>query len=427
MLGRKERGQLELFITGSLRGLIPDDHVLVRVDQVLDLGWLRAEVADLYCADNGRPGIDPEVAMRLMLAGFLLGIVQDRRLMREAQVNLAIRWFVGYALHEALPDHSSLTRIRHPARGLFPVDQTPQTDRRGIWLGQNRRWHGPDRLSGRRTGAFPLHPDDDCQQPRATASAVGRMMTKNRVSHTHAFQNKKRAAGQHAKPATKGNRSGPATISAPCYMLDGRRKVVAENVNAVFPTGVAVALLGRNGAGKSSMLRMISGAMLPTSGRILSSGTISWPVGFAGAFNGELTGEQNCRFIARLYGVNTDEMIEFVEDFAELGEHFRLPIRSYSSGMRARLAFGVSMAVPFDTYLVDEVSAVGDASFKAKSNRLFNDRMSNAGAIVVSHSLNMLRQTCQAGAVLENGRLSYYHELEEAIEVHMQNMEQAGA
>ena len=112
MLGRKERGQLELFITGSLRSLIPDDHVLVRVDQVLDLGWLRAEVGDLYCADNGRPGIDPAVAVRLMLAGFLLGIVQDRRLMREAQVNLAIRWFVGYALHEALPDHASLTRIR---------------------------------------------------------------------------------------------------------------------------------------------------------------------------------------------------------------------------------------------------------------------------------------------------------------------------
>lgn len=112
MLGRKERGQLELFITGSLRGLIPDDHVLVRIDQVLDLGWLRDEMAHLYCADNGRPGIDPEVAVRLMLAGFLLGIVHDRRLMREAQVNIAIRWFIGYALHEALPDHSSLTRIR---------------------------------------------------------------------------------------------------------------------------------------------------------------------------------------------------------------------------------------------------------------------------------------------------------------------------
>lgn len=112
MLGRKERDQLELFMTGSLRQLVPDDHILARVDRVLDLGWLRGEVADLCCVDNGRPGIDPEVAVRLMLAGFLLGIVHDRRLMREAQVNLAIRWFAGYGLHEVLPDHSSLTRIR---------------------------------------------------------------------------------------------------------------------------------------------------------------------------------------------------------------------------------------------------------------------------------------------------------------------------
>lgn len=112
MLGSKERGQLELFVSGSLRQLIPDDHLLARVDRVLDLSWLRAEVAGLYCDGNGRPGIDPEVAVRLMLAGFLLGIVHDRRLLREAQVNIAIRWFAGYGLHEALPDHSSLTRIR---------------------------------------------------------------------------------------------------------------------------------------------------------------------------------------------------------------------------------------------------------------------------------------------------------------------------
>src|SRR4051812_1496803 len=112
MLGRKERDQLELLITGSLRQLLPDDHILARVDRVLDLSWLRDEVADLYCSDNGRPGIDPEVAVRLMLAGFLLGLVHDRRLMREAHVNIAIRWFMGYALHEVLPDHSSLTRIR---------------------------------------------------------------------------------------------------------------------------------------------------------------------------------------------------------------------------------------------------------------------------------------------------------------------------
>jgi transposase len=112
MLGRKERGQFEFLMAGSLRDLVPDDHVLARVDRVLDLSWLREEVADLYCRDNGRPGIDPEVAVRLMLSGLLLGIVHDRKLIREAQVNLAIRWFAGYGLHEPLPDHSSLTRIR---------------------------------------------------------------------------------------------------------------------------------------------------------------------------------------------------------------------------------------------------------------------------------------------------------------------------
>jgi transposase len=112
MLGRKERDQLELLITGSLRQLIPDDHVLVRVDRVLDLSWLRDEVPDLYCLDDGRPGIDPEVAVLLMLAGLLSGIVHDRKLMREAHVNIAIRWFIGYGVHEKLPDHSSLTRIR---------------------------------------------------------------------------------------------------------------------------------------------------------------------------------------------------------------------------------------------------------------------------------------------------------------------------
>lgn len=209
------------------------------------------------------------------------------------------------------------------------------------------------------------------------------------------------------------------------YVLNGRRKMVADNITAIFPTGVSVALLGRNGAGKSSLLRMISGEMLPSSGEILSSGTISWPVGFAGSFGREMTGEQNCRFVARIYGVDTDEMLDFVRDFAELGPHFYLPVRTYSSGMRSRLAFGISMAVPFDTYLVDEVSAVGDAAFKAKSTRVFTERLRTAGAIVVSHSMNMLRRTCQAGAVLERGKLSYYHDIEDAIQAHLANMERA--
>jgi transposase len=113
MLGSKVRGQAELLMAGSLRDLVPDDHILARVDRVLDLRWLRAEVRGRYAADGaGRPGIDPEAAVRPMLAGFLLGIVHDRRLLREAQVNIAIRWFAGYGLHEPLPNHSSLTRIR---------------------------------------------------------------------------------------------------------------------------------------------------------------------------------------------------------------------------------------------------------------------------------------------------------------------------
>jgi transposase len=112
MLQRRARGQLEFFVSGSLRDLIPDDHVLARVDAVLDLGWLHEEIAEVYAVGVGRPAIDPEAAVRLMLAGFLLGIVHDRRLMREAQVNLAIRWFAGFGLGDRLPDHSSLTRIR---------------------------------------------------------------------------------------------------------------------------------------------------------------------------------------------------------------------------------------------------------------------------------------------------------------------------
>src|SRR3990170_1418532 len=111
MIGWQDRWQEDLFVAGPLSSLIPEDHILRQVDKVLDLSWLREEVEDLYCCDNGRPGIDPEAAVRLMLAGFFQGIVHDRKLMREAQVNIAIRWFAGYRLDEKLPNHSSLTKI----------------------------------------------------------------------------------------------------------------------------------------------------------------------------------------------------------------------------------------------------------------------------------------------------------------------------
>lgn len=206
------------------------------------------------------------------------------------------------------------------------------------------------------------------------------------------------------------------------FWLEGKRKVVLREASAVFPSRVSVGLLGRNGAGKSTLLDLIGGSILPTSGQILSDGRVSFPVGFSGSFHPDMTGAQNVRFVARIYGIDTDELIAYVEDFAELGKHFHLPIHSYSSGMRSRLAFGLSMGLKFDTYLIDEVTAVGDAVFKRKSEAVFSDRLRHAGAIFVSHSMTTIRTMCQAGAVLENGKLTYYPDLEEAIEVHEFNM-----
>lgn len=199
------------------------------------------------------------------------------------------------------------------------------------------------------------------------------------------------------------------------YSQKGMKTVIADRINAVFPTGESVALLGRNGAGKSSLLRMIAGTMLPTSGKIMSDGTVSWPVGFAGSFHGDLTGAQNVRFVARIYGVDTDELVDYVEGFSELGVNYHKPFRSYSSGMRSRLAMGTSMGINFDTYLVDEVTSVGDASFRAKSEQVFLDRMQNASSVVVSHSMPFIKKTCTMGAVLHQGQLSFFDNVNRAI------------
>ncbi|WP_022704464.1 ABC transporter ATP-binding protein [Pseudorhodobacter ferrugineus] len=208
------------------------------------------------------------------------------------------------------------------------------------------------------------------------------------------------------------------------FSTDGRGKTVADNICLTVPSGASVALLGRNGAGKSTLLQMIAGTTDPTSGRILSNGSISWPVGFAGSFHPELTGAQNTRFLARVYGVDSDELIDFVQEFSDLGAHFRLPFRTYSSGMKSRLGFGISMGIQFDTYLVDEVTAVGDAAFRAKSAMVFRDRMQTSGAIVVTHAMSQVRELCTAAAVLENGKLQYYADVEDGIRHHNHNMGQ---
>lgn len=206
------------------------------------------------------------------------------------------------------------------------------------------------------------------------------------------------------------------------FHTSGGSKVVANNISTTLPGGVSVALLGRNGAGKSTLMGMIGGTIKPDSGQINITGTVSWPVGFAGGFHRDLTGAQNVRFIARIYGVDTESLLAYVKDFAQLGPHFNAPIRTYSSGMKSRLAFGVSIGIPFDTYLVDEVTAVGDANFKQKSRVVFKDRMKTAGAVVVSHSMGQVRLLCQAGIVLEDGKLSYFDDVEEAIDCHHRNM-----
>ena len=209
------------------------------------------------------------------------------------------------------------------------------------------------------------------------------------------------------------------------YRLNGKRKVICDDLNLVLPSKASIALLGRNGAGKSTLLKMISGLVPVTSGRILTTGTLSWPVGFSGSFHGDLTGAQNVKFVARVYGADTDETRDFVEDFADLGHHFHMPIRTYSSGMRSRLAFGLSMAFQFDTYLVDETTSAGDKTFKEKSNALFRARMQHSGAVVVNHQMSLLRELCDVGVVLEAGHATYFEDLDQAIAQHEENMQRA--
>ncbi|MFN3294697.1 MAG: ABC transporter ATP-binding protein [Gemmobacter sp.] len=206
------------------------------------------------------------------------------------------------------------------------------------------------------------------------------------------------------------------------YWVRGQWQTVIDNLNATLPTGRSLALLGRNGAGKSTLMRIIAGTERPTSGRVVTDGTISWPVGYGGSFHPDLTGMQNTRFIARVYGVDSDELVDFVEDFAEIGEHFHMPVRTYSSGMRSRLTFGISMGIRFDTYLVDEVTAVGDTRFRLKSQAVFRARMKDASAIVVSHNIKDLYAFCDSGVVLAGGRLHYFEKLHDAIKLHEEMM-----
>lgn len=196
------------------------------------------------------------------------------------------------------------------------------------------------------------------------------------------------------------------------YRTPTGRHYVFKDLNIEIPSGKSVAFIGRNGAGKSTLLRMIGGIDRPDSGKIITNKTLSWPVGLAGGFQGSLTGRENVKFVARLYAKQEElkEKIEFVEEFAELGKYFDMPIKTYSSGMRSRLGFGLSMAFKFDYYIVDEVTAVGDARFKEKCAQLFKERHKESSFLMVSHSLNSLKEFCDVAIVFKNSYIIGYYE-----------------
>lgn len=194
--------------------------------------------------------------------------------------------------------------------------------------------------------------------------------------------------------------------------------LVLDRVSFSFPPRTNFGILGKNGAGKSTLLRIIAGTEQADSGTIRRDGVVSWPIGFTGGFNGSLSGEENCRFVARIYGADIDEVVGFTMDFAELGEYFYMPVKTYSSGMRARLAFGLSMAIEFDAYLVDEVTAVGDAAFQQKCRKAFQQRSDRSSVIIVSHDFGTVRDYCSRCAVLKKGKLLVFDSVDEAQAVY---------
>ncbi len=203
---------------------------------------------------------------------------------------------------------------------------------------------------------------------------------------------------------------------------DGRRYVF-RNVNYALPETGNIGVLGYNGAGKSTLMRLIGGTDFANSGRVKTDCRISWPIGLSSGFQGSLTGRENVKFVSRVYGDDAAtrlERLEYVADFAEIGDYFDMPVNTYSSGMRSRLSFGLSMAFDFDVYLVDEVIAVGDKQFKEKSQAAFRQKQEKARLITVSHDLSLLKSLCNVGIVLNQGEFQSFDNIEDAISAYQQ-------
>lgn len=213
------------------------------------------------------------------------------------------------------------------------------------------------------------------------------------------------------------------------YPTPQGRYYVFRDLNFTFPDGVSIGLMGRNGAGKSTLMRLMGGLDSPDSGEVRTPNSISWPVGFGSGFQGSLSARDNVRFVCRVYGAQGEAMrerVRFVEEFAEIGRFFDMPLKTLSSGMRGRVSFGLSMAFAFDYYLVDEGMAAGDPIFRKKAKAAFKSRTSQANLILVSHNTKDIQDMCDVVVVLEGGAVTLYEDVAEGLKVY-QNMKSLAA
>jgi len=209
------------------------------------------------------------------------------------------------------------------------------------------------------------------------------------------------------------------------YRTRAGRHYVFRDLNVTIPTKANVALLGRNGAGKSTLMRILGGIDYPDQGEVVSDVSISWPLALSGGFQGSLTGRENAKFVCRIYGkeAELDQKLAFIKEFSGIEEYFEEPVKSYSSGMKSRVAFALSMAFEFDVYLVDEITAVGDQDFRDKSQKAFNTIRERAGVVMVSHNMNTLKQQCDMAILLENSSATVFTDIEKAIDCYQEQLQ----
>ena len=205
------------------------------------------------------------------------------------------------------------------------------------------------------------------------------------------------------------------------YLTPKGRRYVFRNLSLSIPPGKNIGLIGRNGAGKSTLMRLLGGADIPDSGSVATDRSISWPVGLTGGFQGSMTGRENIKFVCRVYGAMGDDMrdkIRYVQEFAEIGDWIDEPIKTYSSGMRSRVAFGLSMAFDFDYSLIDEVMSVGDAQFKRKCADVFQEKLQQSKVVLVTHNMNEVQKICDIVLLVRNGEIQVYEDVAEGIKAY---------